>query len=193
VIKGVPEGWEYVSVTAIANVRYGKNLPTDKLTSGGLYPVYGAAKIIGMYEQASITERTIITGCRGSVGQMAITKPKCFVTNNSFTIKPNRPKDFFWLYHNLCLRGFNDVVGGSAQPQITLEGMASAKIILPISELRDGFFKIAMPMYEQIWALQESVERIILIRDALLPRLISGKLSIENLNIQFPPGMEDHP
>lgn len=28
-------------------------------------------------------------------------------------------------------------------------------------------------------------------RDALLPRLISGKLSVENLDIHFPPGMEE--
>jgi len=28
-------------------------------------------------------------------------------------------------------------------------------------------------------------------RDALLPRLISGKLSVENLDIQFPPSMEE--
>jgi type I restriction enzyme, S subunit len=27
-------------------------------------------------------------------------------------------------------------------------------------------------------------------RDRLLPRLISGKLFVENLDIQFPPGME---
>lgn len=28
-------------------------------------------------------------------------------------------------------------------------------------------------------------------RDALLPRLISGKLSVENLDIQFPLSMEE--
>jgi type I restriction enzyme S subunit len=28
-------------------------------------------------------------------------------------------------------------------------------------------------------------------RDALLPRLISGKLSVENLDIQFPPNMAE--
>jgi type I restriction enzyme S subunit len=28
-------------------------------------------------------------------------------------------------------------------------------------------------------------------RDQLLPRLISGKLSVEHLDIRFPPGMED--
>ena len=28
-------------------------------------------------------------------------------------------------------------------------------------------------------------------RDLLLPRLISGKLSVEDLDIQFPPGMAE--
>ena len=30
-------------------------------------------------------------------------------------------------------------------------------------------------------------------RDLLLPRLISGKLSVEDLDIQFPPSMQDQP
>jgi type I restriction enzyme S subunit len=35
------------------------------------------------------------------------------------------------------------------------------------------------------------MERLTQTRDLLLPRLISGKLSVENLDIQFPPGMTE--
>ena len=33
--------------------------------------------------------------------------------------------------------------------------------------------------------------KLIEMRDKLLPRLLSGKLSVENLDIQFPPGMAE--
>jgi type I restriction enzyme S subunit len=33
------------------------------------------------------------------------------------------------------------------------------------------------------------VDNLTTTRNKLLPRLISGKLSVENLDIQFPPGM----
>ena len=39
--------------------------------------------------------------------------------------------------------------------------------------------------------LSETNERLVSARDKLLPRLVSGKLSIENLDIQFPPGMAE--
>ena len=38
---------------------------------------------------------------------------------------------------------------------------------------------------------QQQIERLSQTRDLLLPRLISGKLSVENLDIQFPPGMAE--
>ena len=34
-------------------------------------------------------------------------------------------------------------------------------------------------------------ELLVSTRDNLLPRLISGKLSVENLDIQFPPSMQE--
>jgi type I restriction enzyme S subunit len=39
--------------------------------------------------------------------------------------------------------------------------------------------------------LSNSVEYLTKTRDILLPRLISGKLSVEDLDIQFPPGMDE--
>jgi type I restriction enzyme S subunit len=37
--------------------------------------------------------------------------------------------------------------------------------------------------------LQTQNENLTKTRDLLLPRMISGKLSVEHLNIQFPPSM----
>jgi type I restriction enzyme S subunit len=39
--------------------------------------------------------------------------------------------------------------------------------------------------------LLEANEHLLKTRDMLLPRLISGKLSVENLDIRFPPSMEE--
>jgi type I restriction enzyme S subunit len=39
--------------------------------------------------------------------------------------------------------------------------------------------------------LGEANQRLTTMRDQLLPRLISGKLSVEKLDIQFPPSMAE--
>ena len=46
-------------------------------------------------------------------------------------------------------------------------------------------------LFQQALNLQRQNELLICTRDALLPRLISGKLSVENLDIQFLPSMQE--
>jgi type I restriction enzyme S subunit len=59
---------------------------------------------------------------------------------------------------------------------------------LPILE---KFSSMVHPMFLQIKGLFKSTELMKQTRDLLLSRLISGKLSVEDLNIKFPPSMEE--
>jgi type I restriction enzyme S subunit len=176
---GIPQGWELKKLFSLASVSYGKNLPTKKLADDGDYPVYGAAKIIGRYTEFTRERRTIICGCRGSVGEMQITQPQCFVTNNSFTFDPTHPDIFFWLFHALKERGLRDVVGGAAQPQITLEGISSVELTTPPLALLRRFQQTVAPIYEQAWLLDSQSQNLRCTRDLLLPRLLSGQINVD--------------
>ncbi|WP_189608405.1 restriction endonuclease subunit S [Saccharospirillum salsuginis] len=189
--KGVPKGWDFVPILEASRIQYGKNLPTSQLISNGEFPVYGAAKIIGRYSKFTHDHRTIALGCRGSVGEVKITHPKSYITNNSFSVEPLEKTGFFWLYHTLKLRGCKDVIGGSAQPQITLEGIKSIKLLMADEVLRDNFEELCEPIYGLKWHLDNQLEVLTKTRDLLLPRLITGKLSVEDLDIQFPPSMQE--
>ena len=160
-------------------MNYGKNLPTKKLGDDGAHPVYGAAKIIGRYTEYTREGRTIICGCRGSVGEMQITEPQCYVTNNSFTFDPAHLDNFFWLFHTLKERGLRDVVGGAAQPQITLEGISSVELVTPPLPLRTHFQRTVAAMFEQAWALDNQIQNLRRTRDLLLARLLSGNLALK--------------
>ena len=175
----IPKGWEVKKLFGLTTVNYGKNLPIKKLVEEGPYPVYGAAKIIGRYTEYTRNSRTIICGCRGSVGELQITKPLCFVTNNSFTFDPTHPDNFFWLFHALKNRGLRDVIGGSAQPQITLEGISSVELVTPPLPLRTSFENTVSEMFEQTWALDSQIQNLRRTRDLLLPRLLSGQIEVE--------------
>jgi type I restriction enzyme S subunit len=175
----IPQGWEVNKLFALTSVSYGKNLPTRKLSDDGNYPVYGAAKVIGRYTEFTREHPTIICGCRGSVGEMQITQPKCFVTNNSFTFDPTHPDNFFWLFNALKERGLRDVVGGAAQPQITLEGIASVELVTPPLNLRTCFQNTVFPIFNQAWLLDSQIQNLRRTRDLLLPRLLSGQINVE--------------
>ena len=175
----IPQGWEVKKMFDLTRVNYGKNLPTKKMADDGAYPVYGAAKIIGRYSEYTREQRTIICGCRGSVGEMQITKPQCYVTNNSFTFDPAHPDNYFWLFHTLKERGLRDVVGGAAQPQITLEGISSVELVTPPLPLRSRFQQAVLALFEQAWALDSQIANLRRTRDLLLPRLLSGQIDVE--------------
>jgi type I restriction enzyme S subunit len=175
----IPKGWEVKKLFELTKVNYGKNLPTKKLADDGAYPVYGAAKIIGRYTEYTREQRTLICGCRGSVGEMQITQPQCYVTNNSFTFDPTHPDNYFWLFHTLKERGLRDVVGGAAQPQITLEGISSVELVTPPLPLRTDFQQTVSVLFEQMWSFDSQIQNLRRTRDLLLPRLLSGQIDVE--------------
>ncbi|MFH1540843.1 MAG: restriction endonuclease subunit S [Elusimicrobiota bacterium] len=179
----IPVKWEIKNIFDICNIRYGKTLPTTKMKKDGEYLVYGAAKVIGKYDEYNYENPMVITGCRGSVGQIKITKPKSFVTNNSFIFDINEEQKLF-LYHSLLNIGLYNYIGGTAQPQITLEGISALKLVIPEQDLISEFNKIVVPIFKQINLLDDKNNNLIETRDILLPKLISGKLNVSDLDIK---------
>ena len=179
----IPEGWEVKEIFDITAVRYGENLPSKKMKKNGEYLVYGAAKVIGRYDEYNCENATVITGCRGSCGQMKITNPKSFITNNSFIFDFSEEQKLFF-YYQLTTRGLQDYLGGTAQPQITLESISGLTLMVPKEKLVKHFNVIAIPIFKQIDLLDDVNTNLRQIRDMLLPKLISGEIDVSNLDIK---------
>jgi type I restriction enzyme S subunit len=58
-------------------------------------------------------------------------------------------------------------------------------------DLRARYEEICQPIFSQKWHLVDQNQILTRTRDLLLPRLISGKLSVEDLDIQLPPSMRE--
>ncbi|WP_200628903.1 restriction endonuclease subunit S [Stutzerimonas balearica] len=173
--------FEQLNIFDIFSVRYGKGLSKKELINGGEFPVYGAAKVIGHYHSYTYADRQIIAGCRGSVGEFRITEPKSFVTNNSFVFLPRASVDFFWGYQALKMRGLKDVIGGAAQPQITLDALQSISIPYPSNELREAYSDSVSPLFSMVWNLERKNKNLRTQRDLLLPKLISGEIDVSDI------------
>lgn len=65
------------------------------------------------------------------------------------------------------------------------------KILISPIPLQNKFAQIVEPLYAEADMLGKANMQLGKMRAMLLPRLISGKLSVEHLNIQFPSGMEE--
>ena len=85
-----------------------------------------------------------------------------------------------------------DIIGnGSIFNSVGKDELAKFPIFEPEPNLVEKFDTMIAKMDEQIMMIMQATECLKSSRDLLLPRLISGKLSVEHLDIQFPPGMEE--
>lgn len=80
---------------------------------------------------------------------------------------------------------------GGGQQHINKDIVGKEKILLPPLNLIEKYNHVVRPIFNQIRTLLYSTQANTQMRDKLLPRLISGKLSVEHLDIRFPPGMEE--
>lgn len=109
-------------------------------------------------------------------------------------ISPRREQPFTYLHQATTTQHFVDqmvaVAKGSAYPAASFDDFAQARIIWPAAPILARYHEIAKPMYEQVHRLRTANARLGSQRDALLPRLISGKLKVDHLDIRLPPSMQ---
>ncbi|MBD8917896.1 MAG: restriction endonuclease subunit S [Lachnospiraceae bacterium] len=115
---------EKVKLLDICNPKQWKTIPTGDLLEEG-YPVYGANGIIGYYSEYNHETPVIAVTCRGATcGSINITVPNAYVTGNAMCLDDIRNDvNINYLYYCLKHYDFNNVISGSAQPQITRQGM----------------------------------------------------------------------
>lgn len=176
----IPEGWKVVNAKSILNIVYGEGLSKKFLKNTG-YPVYGGNGIIGYFDRYMYKDRQVIISCRGAAsGKILTTKPYSFVTSNSLVFeirdKKNITFDFLKCYCEYI--DFSKYVTGTAQPQITIENLNEFKMILPAKEILDLFTVQIGFINEKHLNNEYQNQTLSQLRDSLLPRLMTGKISI---------------
>ena len=121
-----------VLLTSICRPKQWKTISTRDLKSEG-YPVYGANGKIGFYNTYTHENPTILITCRGATcGSINISEPKSYVNGNAMALDNlSLDVNLYFLKHYLEYRKLDDVISGSAQPQITGQGLANIQIPLP--------------------------------------------------------------
>jgi len=130
-------------LTEICSPKQWKTISAKDLTEGG-YPVYGANGKIGYYSNYTHEYPTVLITCRGATcGTINICEPKSYVNGNAMALDNLSPHVHIeYLAYYLKIRGLNDVISGSAQPQITRQNLKKIKIPLPPLETQKKIAEI---------------------------------------------------
>ena len=177
-----PEGWEEGVLSDIANITSGKRPPmksTEK-TDIAAIPLVGAASVMGFTSESNHTEKILVTGRVGTHGVVQRFNAPCWTSDNTLVITSDL---YEYTYQILQRIDYHAMNRGSTQPLITQGDMNKVAILIPDRQTLDNFEALVGQLMLQYEANLLENTRLAELRDALLPRLMSGELNVSELNL----------
>lgn len=153
--------WDVKTLENVCKMYQPKTVAKKNLISNGKYPVFGANGIIGRYNKYNHENPELLVTCRGATcGAVNISEPFSWINGNAMVIKPG--EHLLKSYVAYFFRGainINDVITGSAQPQITRTSLNSVKIPIPPLPEQKRIVAILDEAFEAIDQAKANIER----------------------------------
>ena len=143
----------------------------------------------GKYSHFLLQENDIVMSCSGTLGRYAIVRkdhlPLCLNTS----VIRFRPKDSFadfsWLYGYLGSEEFlsqqKALANGSVQANFGPTHLKNMKVMLPDAVTREKYHQAIYSSIQMAQTIRDENKTLAAMRDALLPRLMSGELAVEKV------------
>ena len=201
-VGGLPEGWEKQRIRQFGKVITGKTpSKNDDLNYDGEIPFIKTPDMQqGMFfvqteeklsekgansqQSQFIPKNTISVSCIGTVGKVSITTKMSQTNQQINSLIPKKEFHLEFLYFSLLklkptIESF--AATGATMSNLSKSKFENLKIIKPSDLLISEFNEITNSSFEEIKILMQKNQLLQQTRDLLLPRLISGKLSVEHL------------
>lgn len=172
---GVPKGWAVEKLDQCVEVCYGKD---HKNIEDGDIPIFGSGGIMRYGNKALFNGESVLIPRKGSLNNVMYFSGKAWTVDTMFYTKmlhPHLAKYMYYTLNSIDLASFNS---GAALPSMTTDILYHFKIILPNEMALKKFDEILSPLYKEKEYLIKQNNLLSQDRDLLLPRLMSGKLSI---------------
>ena len=177
----IPTGWKQKRIDDILELAYGKALKsTDRID--GPVSVYGSGGLVGNHNESIADGPGIIIGRKGTVGSLYWENKPFFPIDTVFYVIPKVPLTFcFYLLQTLGLDHMNT---DAAVPGLNRNNVYRLPVVinLKIAEIFDKFVK---PLRERIFINDQQSKILGSIRDSLLPKLLSGEISLNDSSSSF--------
>lgn len=177
--EGTPEGWELRPVRDFAELRGGKQLEKERITSVGTIPVFGGAGIMGFTDAHNAEGFVISVGRVGAYcGQFFSHRGKAWINNNASLIQQFEWVSGEWLFESLKHADIEVIKKGAAQPFVSNTDVGNMPIIWPGEHVVARFADIAGPLMLRIEHNEAEASSLATTRDFLLPKLMSGEVRV---------------
>jgi type I restriction enzyme S subunit len=205
----MPEDWRDSTIGMVCNVKGGKRLPKGEnlITTPNTHPYvrvrdmneslflqmtstieYVPDEIYTGISRYIVSANDVIISIVGTIGLVCIVHGslnKASLTENCVKLTNCTEVTPLWLYLFLSSEGgqeqIRNVTVGAVQPKLPIKNIQSIPFALPPLNTMEEFNGLVSGLFEAIANNCDENTRLANIRDTLLPRLMSGELSIANI------------
>lgn len=211
IVDGIPEGWEYSKLNNHLKFLRGKSYSSEDIENDEGLPFVnlkcinrnggfrrdGLKVFSGTYQKTNVayssdimmavTDMTQDRAIVGRVGRIPKMNYEKFIFSMDLVrIEPiNVEKVFLYIllrFSNIGLY-LKEFANGVNVLHLTPDIIYKVKTLMPSKDIQKKFTDIIEPMLEKIDTLEQKNQNLKETRDLLLPRLLNGKLNIEDLEI----------
>lgn len=177
--RGVPKGWIIEKLGNVANIRTGKCNREDA-EEGGIFPLFDRSQEVKKSNTWLMDCEAIIVPGEGTSFTPRYYKGKFNLHQRCYCVEPRQKGTGKFLFYMLMFNKayFLSVATGATVPSLRQNNFTKMKFIMPSFDLCRQYDKHITLFFTEIDTLSKQVETLTTQRDLLLPRLMSGKLSI---------------
>lgn len=176
----VPKGWVTNRLENILELAYGKALKKTERINGN-YPVYGSGGKDGTHNEYLVKGPGIIVGRKGTVGSLHWENKDFYPIDTVFFVKPKEYYSLVYCYQLLKTLGLENMNTDAAVPGLNRNNAYRLEVVTPTQSIITKFTNIIQTIQHKMDSNHNETENLTALRDTLLPKLISGELSLEDL------------
>ena len=197
IVDGLPEGWERKKVNSIIELQSGFAFKSSTFDDNGAYKIVtiknvkdgafdgdNVSRIVAIPEKMPkhcvLADGDILLSLTGNVGRVCIVNGKNYLLNQRVAKLATDYKAFaYCLFRSRDMFiEVNNLANGAAQQNVSPIRIGEMKILLPNNELLQEFESIARKSIARIISLQSQLRLLAEARDRLLPKLMSGEITV---------------
>lgn len=175
----IPEGWKVGRLGELCDFKRGKNLLTKNAIDEGV-PVVAGGLEPSCFHNVANTGAPVITvsGSGANAGFMRMYHVPVWASDCSFI--DISCENFYFVYCFLKVNSklLKHAQTGAVQPHVKPSDIHDFELVIPDKESIYDFQDKVKPFFDKIASIQKENSRLSLLRDTLLPRLMSGEIEI---------------
>lgn len=187
----IPEGWKVGRLEDIAEITMGQSPAGNSLNENreGMMFYQGSSdfgfrfpsiRVFTTEPKRLAVANSVLFSVRAPVGDINVAKEECCIGRGVASIKSKSSHDSYLFYTMKSLHKLFDSFDGEGTVfgSINKKTLSAIQILLPSEGIAEQFNDVASSFDNRIRCLSEESSRLSLLRDTLLPRLMSGELEV---------------